>query len=68
MPTRTAADDESIAVVVNGIIENHEQLRQELQADGAIFTSQTDSEVIPHLLARHYDGDPIGRCGRSPTS
>ncbi len=43
--------DERIAVVHNGIIENHEQLRKELLADGCIFRSQTDSEVIPHLLA-----------------
>ena len=51
--------EERIAVVHNGIIENHEQLRRELSDQGAIFQSQTDSEVIPHLLAQLYDGDPI---------
>jgi len=51
--------DGRIALVHNGIIENHEELRRELEADGAIFASQTDSEVIPHLIARKYDGDPL---------
>ncbi|MGB1092324.1 MAG: glutamine--fructose-6-phosphate aminotransferase, partial [Oceanobacter sp.] len=42
----------NIAVVHNGIIENHEVLRRELQADGFEFKSQTDTEVIAHLIAR----------------
>ena len=41
-----------IAVVHNGIIENHEVLRRELQAQGYVFTSQTDTEVIAHLVER----------------
>ncbi len=41
-----------IAVVQNGIIENHRALRKELEAAGVIFTSETDTEVIPHLIAR----------------
>jgi len=41
-----------VAVVHNGIIENFRELRRELTADGAQFTSDTDSEVIAHLLAR----------------
>jgi glucosamine--fructose-6-phosphate aminotransferase (isomerizing) len=41
-----------IAVVHNGIIENHEPLRRELQAQGYVFTSQTDTEVIAHLVER----------------
>jgi len=41
-----------IAVVHNGIIENHEALRRELQADGYEFKSQTDTEVIAHMVAR----------------
>ena len=48
-----------VSVVHNGIIENHEALRRELEADGVVFASQTDTEVIPHLLARAYSGDPI---------
>ena len=51
--------DENIAVVHNGIIENHERLRRELTDGGAIFRSDTDSEVIPHLLAQLYTGDPV---------
>ena len=46
-----------VALVHNGIIENHEQLRAALQAKGYVFTSQTDTEVIAHLLDSHYDGD-----------
>ncbi len=42
----------SLAVVQNGIIENHRQLREELQAQGVHFLSDTDTEVIPHLVAR----------------
>ena len=46
-----------IALVHNGIIENHEALRKELQAKGYEFVSQTDTEVIAHLLDSLYDGD-----------
>jgi len=45
-----------LAVVQNGIIENHRLLREELQAEGVVFYSDTDTEVIPHLLARRLDG------------
>lgn len=47
---------DSIAVVHNGIIENHETLRKELSSDGFHFASDTDTEVIVHLINRHYDG------------
>ncbi|MBI5335573.1 MAG: glutamine--fructose-6-phosphate transaminase (isomerizing) [Burkholderiales bacterium] len=46
-----------IAVVHNGIIENHDELRAELRAKGYAFASQTDTEVIVHLIDRLYDGD-----------
>ena len=46
-----------IALVHNGIIENHDELRAALQAKGYIFSSQTDTEVIAHLLDSLYDGD-----------
>jgi glucosamine--fructose-6-phosphate aminotransferase (isomerizing) len=46
-----------IALVHNGIIENHEELRLQLQARGYEFTSQTDTEVIAHLIDHHYAGD-----------
>ena len=41
-----------VAVVQNGIIENHRLLRDQLQAEGVIFLSDTDTEVIPHLIAK----------------
>ncbi|TCL73749.1 glutamine--fructose-6-phosphate transaminase (isomerizing) [Rhizobium sp. BK251] len=44
---------DGVAVVHNGIIENFSELRDELVADGAVFNSQTDTEVIAHLVARH---------------
>ncbi len=46
-----------IAVVHNGIIENYLELQEELIAKGHIFTSETDTEVIPHLLEEVYKGD-----------
>ena len=46
-----------VALVHNGIIENYEQLRAQLQAKGYVFASQTDTEVIAHLLDSHYNGD-----------
>lgn len=46
-----------IALVHNGIIENHDELRAALQAKGYVFSSQTDTEVIAHLLDSLYDGD-----------
>ena len=46
-----------IAVVHNGIIENHNELRDGLLAKGVAFKSDTDSEVIAQLIAHHYEGD-----------
>ena len=46
-----------VALVHNGIIENHEELRTSLQAKGYVFDSQTDTEVIVHLMDSLYDGD-----------
>ena len=46
-----------IAIVHNGIIENHEELRAALQRKGYDFSSQTDTEVICHLIDSVYDGD-----------
>ena len=48
---------ERIALVHNGIIENHDELRAELTAAGYIFESQTDTEVIAHLVDHMYTGD-----------
>ena len=46
-----------IALVHNGIIENHDELRAELQGLGYVFESQTDTEVIAHLVDHLYQGD-----------
>ncbi|QYD73154.1 glutamine--fructose-6-phosphate transaminase (isomerizing) [Paraburkholderia edwinii] len=48
---------DQIAVVHNGIIENYEALRESLRAQGYEFNSQTDTEVIAHLVHSHYCGD-----------
>lgn len=45
------------AVVHNGIIDNYAELRRRLEADGHTFISDTDTEVIPHLLEEFYEGD-----------
>lgn len=46
------------SVVHNGIIENYITLREELQEKGHIFNSETDTEVLPHLIEEFYQGDP----------
>jgi len=46
-----------VAIVHNGIIENYAPLKEMLENDGAVFASDTDSEVIAHLVAYHYEGD-----------
>lgn len=45
------------AVIHNGIIENFAALRSELEAEGCVFASETDTEVVAHLLEKYYDGD-----------
>lgn len=47
------------AVVHNGIIDNYAELRRRLEADGHTFVSDTDTEVIPHLLEEFYEGDLV---------
>lgn len=51
------SSDGKFAVVHNGIIENYMALRDSLKADGVEFASETDSEVVPQLLAKFYKGD-----------
>jgi glucosamine--fructose-6-phosphate aminotransferase (isomerizing) len=46
-----------LAIVHNGIIENYSQIKDRLIRDGATFSSETDSEVIAHLIALNYEGD-----------
>jgi glucosamine--fructose-6-phosphate aminotransferase (isomerizing) len=46
-----------IHIAVNGIVENYLALKQSLLDEGSVFTSETDAEVIAHLIERHYNGD-----------
>jgi glucosamine--fructose-6-phosphate aminotransferase (isomerizing) len=48
-----------VHIVLNGIVENHVQLRDRLRGAGAEFTSETDAEVVAHLIAEHLDGDLV---------
>jgi len=52
-----ADNHDRVHVVVNGIVENYLALKQRLIADGAQFTSETDAEVVAHLVSHHFDGD-----------
>ncbi len=49
--------DKELAVVHNGIIENYQELRATLEAEGVTFRSQTDTETIAHLVRKYYEGD-----------
>jgi glutamine---fructose-6-phosphate transaminase (isomerizing) len=48
-----------VHIVLNGIVENWTELREGLRAEGAEFTSETDAEVVAHLIAQHFDGDLV---------
>lgn len=56
-PNAAADSVGRIALVHNGIIENHDELRAELKSRGYVFSSQTDTEVIAHLIDHLYSGD-----------
>src|SRR5438477_7106291 len=53
----TGCDGSKLAIVLNGIVENYRDLRDELMAEGHTFRTETDAEVVAHLLERVYDGD-----------
>jgi glutamine---fructose-6-phosphate transaminase (isomerizing) len=48
-----------VHIVLNGIVENHTELRKQLIEAGAEFTSETDAEVVAHLIAHRYEGDLV---------
>ncbi len=55
----TGCDDGEVAIVLNGIVENFRELRGSLEAEGHAFRSETDAEVVVHLVERHYAGDLV---------
>src|SRR5438105_12591891 len=53
----TGCEASKLAIALNGIVENYRELKGELERTGHTFTSETDAEVVVHLLEREYDGD-----------
>ena len=49
--------ESNVHIVLNGIVENYLALRDRLGAEGCVFTSDTDAEVVAHLVSHHYEGD-----------
>src|SRR3954452_24692065 len=55
----TGCDDGAMSIVLNGIVENYRELKQSLVDEGHTFSSETDAEVVSHLIERYYDGDLV---------
>src|SRR3989442_10243698 len=55
----TGCDDGKLAIVLNGIVENFRELKESLEADGHTFKTETDAEVVVHLIERHYRGNLV---------
>src|SRR5262249_13575172 len=55
----TGCEDGRLSIVLNGIVENYRELKASLQGDGHRFSSETDAEVVAHLVERHYAGDLV---------
>ncbi len=53
----SGCDKGRLAIVLNGIVENFRELKASLEADGHTFRSETDAEVVVHLIERHYHGN-----------
>ena len=52
-------EERELAIVLNGIVENYREVKESLEADGHTFSSETDADVIVHLVERHYEGDLV---------
>jgi glucosamine--fructose-6-phosphate aminotransferase (isomerizing) len=55
----TGCVEDEVAIVLNGIVENFRELKESLEQDGHAFSSETDAEVVVHLIERHYTGDLV---------
>jgi glutamine---fructose-6-phosphate transaminase (isomerizing) len=55
----TGCEGNKVALVLNGIVENFRELKAPLQKEGHTFSSETDAEVVVHLIERHYQGDLV---------
>src|SRR5262245_13239709 len=55
----TGCDEGNVSVVLNGIVENYRELRESLESEGHTRRSETDAEVVVHLVERHYAGDLV---------
>ena len=55
----TGCVEDEVAIVLNGIVENFRELKEALEADGHNFSSETDAEVVAHLIERNYSGDLV---------
>jgi glucosamine--fructose-6-phosphate aminotransferase (isomerizing) len=53
----TGCEEHKVAVVLNGIVENFRELKLSLEQKGHVFNTETDAEVVVHLIEEHYDGD-----------
>jgi glucosamine--fructose-6-phosphate aminotransferase (isomerizing) len=53
----TGCDEGKLAIVLNGIVENYRELKGSLESEGHTFRTETDAEVVAHLIERHYKGD-----------
>ncbi len=53
----TGCDEGKLAIVLNGIVENYRELKGSLESEGHTFRTETDAEVVVHLIERHYESD-----------
>jgi glutamine---fructose-6-phosphate transaminase (isomerizing) len=61
----TGCVEDEVALVLNGIVENFRELKDSLLAEGHSFTSETDAEVVAHLVERHYSGDLVAAVSKA---